>query len=505
MPDAAGQLTTDHLPTTAEKQAVARDDDTGKKRPRAVLLNPPGTRRYFRDYFCSLTSKAHYYYHPIDLVYLSGVLDRAGFLIECMDAIAEGWSPQETHDRIVRFQPQLVVYLISSPSYDEDAAFLSKLRGSLPAATFVGSGDIYRELRERALSLHPFCDAVLTDFSTGDLVSWLQRTDDRVFENVIYRGKEGQAVIGPEHHLHGHYHLPVPRWDLWPLHRYRFPFSTSKRWATVLTDFGCPYSCTFCPMSTTGYKLRDLDTVMDELRLLRALGIREVFFRDQTFGVNRARTGVFLKRLRQECPRLRWICWSRVDIVTETFLQQIRAAGCHTIMYGIESSNEEILRTYKKRTNRSQIERALALSRAVGLKTVGTVIIGLPGDTETSIRATIDYVCSLPIDFVSFNIATPRFGSRFRETMLSQHALEATTLRLDSSHMIPLWQEQDEILVLPRQKIQALHSLAVRRFYLRPTYIFRRLLSLRSLHQLRNQLLEGWYLFSTLRRKDEQE
>lgn len=485
-----------NLPTDDKKMATLAAKVVGPVRRRAVLLNPPGKQRYFRDYFCTLVSKARYYYHPVDLIYLSGTLDRAGYYLDCIDAIAEDLSPSQTWERIEKFNPELIVYLIASPSYEEDVPFLSELKRRMPKATMVGSGDIYREIREKALEIHPFCDAVLSDFSTPDFVNWLERSEDKVFENVIYRGADGLVRPGQERHGHGFYSMLVPRWDLWPLEAYRFPFARQRRWATVLTDFGCPFSCVFCPMSTVGYKMRDLDTVMDELRLLKSMGIHEILFRDQTFGVNRVRTTELLRRMRQECPKLSWTCWSRVDLVNEEYLQAIYDAGCHTVMFGIESANEEILKLYKKNTKRAQMVQALQTAQRVGLRTVGTFVIGLPGETRESIQFTIDYARELPLDYASFNIATPRFGTTFRQIMKDQGAVNLDRMMYDSSRAEPNWKEVTNRNLLSNQEIFEWQQKAIRRFYLRPVYLFNRLIKVRSFYQLWSQIQEGWDLLS---------
>lgn len=481
------------LQTSEEKRQTYTSAALGKRKLRAALVNPPGTKRYFRDYFCTLVSKAKYYYHPVDLVYLSGILNHAGYHLLCHDAIAEGKGPEESWKDVVDFQPDIVVYLIASPSYDEDVSYLSELKKRLPNTTFIGSGDVYREIREDGLFMHSFCDVILTDFSTGDLLAWLNRTEDHVIDNLIYRGSDGQLYSGPEKHGHGFYSMPVPRWDLWPTEKYRFPFASEPKFATMLTDFGCPFSCVFCPMSTTGYKLRDLDTVMDELRLLRKLGINEIFFRDQTFGVNRIRTQALLDRIKSEQPDLKWTCWSRVDLVTEEFLRAIKDAGCHTVMFGIESANEDILKQYNKNTKREQMERSLKLAQDIGLRTVGTFVVGLPGESEASIRSTIDYGCKLPLDFASFNIATPRFGTTFRKIMKEKGTVDESVMRFDSSRTTPVWLEESkqEADAIPNEMIYELQRLAIRKFYLRPTYLFRRLVSIRTPYELYASVREG--------------
>ncbi|MCI0409246.1 MAG: hypothetical protein L0191_11925, partial [Acidobacteria bacterium] len=255
---------------------------------KVLLLNPPGDRRFFRDYYCTKVSKARYYYHPIDLAYLSGRFG-ARYEVRVIDAIAEALNPDQCLAAIRQFDPHIVIFLISSPSYEQDVRFLTAARTLCPQALFVGSGDVYREFRDRAFQLHPFLDAALFDFSTPDIMTLIEEAAGQAIENVIYR-HNGQIIVGQETHGHGRFSVPIPQWHLFPLGRYSFPFALRRQIGTILTDFGCPYSCTFCPISTLGFKLRDIESVIEEIRTLKSLGVRELFIRDQTFGVNKRRT-----------------------------------------------------------------------------------------------------------------------------------------------------------------------------------------------------------------------
>ena len=137
-----------------------------------LLLNPPGTKRYFRDYFCTCVSKARYYYHPLDLVYLSGTLNKS-FEVHVLDAIVENLSPSQAIGKIESIKPDILIFLISSPSYEEDVPFLNSLKSHLPNTEFIGIGDVYREIRAKAFQLHAFLDAILVDFSTDDIINYL--------------------------------------------------------------------------------------------------------------------------------------------------------------------------------------------------------------------------------------------------------------------------------------------------------------------------------------------
>ena len=328
-------------------------------KPRFLLLNPPGELTFHRDYFCTLVSKSRYYYHPVDIVYLTGRLDKQ-FEVSVIDAIADRLSFEECLEKVKEINPQYMFFLIAAPSYSGDVSFIREVKKNLPEVKIIGSGDVYREFRARALHDHDFLDAILLDFSTEDILTYLNDANGQVIDNVIYR-HNGAVVEGPEKHGYGKFSLPVPRWDLFHLDEYRFPFARRLPFATILSDFGCPYSCTFCPISTLGFKLREIGEVIEEMKLVKSLGIKEFHFRDQTFGVNKKRTIELCDEMIKNGISVGWSCWSRVDVVNEELLKKMKEAGCHTIIFGIETSNEEILKEYKKNIKVTQMVDALKL------------------------------------------------------------------------------------------------------------------------------------------------
>lgn len=205
----------------------------------------------------------------------------------------------------------------------------------MPSVKLIGTGDIFRELKTIALESNPFIDALLLDFSTNDIITYLfNNHKGMVIPNIIYRDDE-LLVEGKETHHSGIFDTPVPRWDLFNMKSYRFPFAKKKPFASILTDFGCPYSCDFCPISSLGYKLREISSVVEELICLKNLGIKELYIRDQTFGVSKQRTSELLEVMLKENLNFSWTCLTRTDILDDELLALMKKAGCHTIMIGI--------------------------------------------------------------------------------------------------------------------------------------------------------------------------
>ena len=88
-------------------------------------------------------------------------------------------------------------------------------------------------------------------------------------------------------------------------------------------------------------------------------------------------------------------------------------AGCILISWGIESGNEMILKKAHKGYKMEQAHKALAWAHQAGIKNWGYFIIGLPGETEETIRQTIDFAKALPLELALFHIAAPYPGTPF--------------------------------------------------------------------------------------------
>lgn len=451
-------------------------------RPLVLLLNPPGRRVYLRDYFCSKVSQADYINHPIDLVYLSAFLNQ-DFRLALIDAIVDRLGDARCLSRIEELAPDIVVGLIGSVSYQEDVRFYRHL-SRRTAARIVLIGDVLLERREQRLQELPFIDAFLHDFSTEDLPRYLKGNRTGL-ANLIYR-YNGAMVATPLDRKRGQrFELPLPRHDLFVRRNYRYPFVRRRRFATVMTEVGCPYRCTFCIMATLGWRIRPVQNVLAELEYLDSLGVRELLLLDQTFGIQKDRARELLKSMARLDPGFGWVCFSRPDVLDDELLGWMKAAGCHTIILGVESGNEQILESVKKDYGKEDVRRGFRLCARHGLRTVATLILGLPEETHETFAETMAFLRELDPDFASFNVAVPRLGTPFRAT--------AMDLGLASLDLETMDQSGSEIampsLTLTREQIKALKRKAIREFYFDSRYFKKRL---RQLAQPANGLVSEW-------------
>ena len=460
---------------------------------RVLLLNPPGDKLYIRSNYCSKVSKSSFVHEPVDLLVLSGIVAKY-FSLNVLDCIAERLSFTAALDKIAKLNPDFIITLVGSASWSNDVRFLTELKKMHPV-NIMGSGDELMEDGCKILSQYAFLDAIILDYTSSDVADYIRgqranlnsilfKNNDNVSSANAYLNKKAEE-----------FEIPVPRHDLFPLKKYRFPFVRSYPVASVLTDFGCPYACAFCIFGALGFKLRKIENVLEELKYLLSLGVKEVIFGDQSFAADRNRTirlceGVLAKGL-----GLSWSCYSRADLMDPGLLSLLKESGCHTIIFGVESGNDHILKRYNKGLTTQKIKDTVRLCRKAGIRTVATFIIGLPGETEADCENTIRFAKNLGCDFASFNVPVPRKMTHLRQDAKKNNWIIPEKQDMDQSG-------SDVLLNTPQisaDRLKQLRDRAEREFYLRPSYIYKRLLSLDSLTGFFVELKEGlsliWHIF----------
>jgi anaerobic magnesium-protoporphyrin IX monomethyl ester cyclase len=450
---------------------------------KVLLLNPPGKQLYIRDYYCSKVSQADYINQPVDLLVISGILD-THVELHALDAIAGALSIESTLAGIRTFHPDVIIVLMGAVSLTEDTAFIKQVRAILPQARIVCTGDIFGEAPEQYLLTIPEIDAALTDFTSPDILEYITGTAAS-FETIVTRTGGGHLL--PALSTKPHFLDAVPRHDLFARFNYRHPFIRGRRFATTLIDFGCPFQCSFCIMKTLPYRTRPVDAIMRELHTIKAMGITEILFDTQTFGANKAHALEVCTRMVDEKLHMGWVCFSRVDITTPDMLSRMQKAGCHTIIYGVESGSAHILKKYQKGYTPEQIHRTIDYASSIGLETVGTFILGLPEEDETTMRETLDTLRRIRLDYASFNVAVPRAGTELRK--------EAIDLGFIKNDFTVMDQSGTEVALptksLTREDIRRFRQQAVRTFYFRPSYLLKRLTRIRSPYDLLRTISQG--------------
>lgn len=455
---------------------------------KVLLLVPPSPEVTIRDYYCSKTSQANYLHPPIDLAVQGGWLRDRGHEVSLVDATVDRLTVEQALAAVAAAAPEAVFALAGAVSWDGDRPFLEAVAARTGAPLFV-SGDLFMEDPAGLLAEQPFLAGVLTDFTSDELARYLSgETLDR--DSLVLAG-DGPRPI---RRTRGSRPIPVPAHDLFLAHDYRYAFARAYPMAGVYVAYGCPYTCSFCITGELGSSVRPAENVIEELRALKDLGVRELFVQDQCFGQPRAPFEAVLDALIEADLGLGWWTFTRVDVIDEALARKMRAAGCHTVILGVESASEEILKNHRKGYGTQLVREGFERCEAAGLRTAATFILGLPEETPESLQATIDFACSLPADYASFNVAVPRAGTRLRTRALDEGLVDADQVVMDQSGFEPTLATAG----LSTDDLRRWRRKAVRSFYLRPSYLWRRLRHLRTPTEALSQLRDAWKLLRNL-------
>jgi radical SAM superfamily enzyme YgiQ (UPF0313 family) len=416
---------------------------------------------------------------------ISARLHAEGRELHVVDAIAERLAPEEAQRRIERFAPDAIVFLTGSDSFADDIAFVeeAKRRG---VGLAIGIGDILREKGEALMVRHPSLDACMTDFVTHGLSAFLDGRRDEA-ENMTVR--DGMVVKKvPATQKPRQFTIPTPPYHLFPLDRYRMPYNRYHPYATIITSTWCPFGCSYCPFARTPYRVREPDDVLANLEAIRAMGIRQVHIADWTFAVDRRQATAIVQGMIAREFGFTWSCLSRVDLMTRELMALMKKAGCDLIEFGVESGNQGILDRYDKGTTLEEIRRTFGWAHELSLDTLATFVLGLPGDTQELMQQTLDLALEIEPTFCSFNAASPRMGTELRHEMIEAGIIEDRDEEiLDSSRSLPVFSTDQ----LAAADVESFRRKAIRSFYLRPSYLARRLRRVGSLVELQNHLGNG--------------
>ncbi|MHC4712271.1 MAG: B12-binding domain-containing radical SAM protein [Planctomycetota bacterium] len=259
-----------------------------------------------------------------------------------------------------------------------------------------------------------------------------------------------------------------------------------RPFATMITSRGCPFHCSFCAKtSLTGdtWRARSPENVLDEIELLtKRHGIREIHFEDDNIALNEERLVEICEGLLRRGIDITWKCPHGIyasHLTNDTFALMARS-GCYSLSFGVESGNDEILARAGKKSSSAETARAIRSASRAGIQCVGFFILGLEGETEETIRQTISFAKSLPLDAAQFNLCVPFIGTPIRQTYARLGYLaEADLSDFDVDHAVI------NLPGLPARTLKRWRLRAFLQFYGRPGVFFRNLKNLSSVEVLR--------------------
>ncbi|MFH2146232.1 MAG: radical SAM protein [Candidatus Omnitrophota bacterium] len=264
----------------------------------------------------------------------------------------------------------------------------------------------------------------------------LQKIRGIVFrDNGEIKINEAQPVIK---HLDT---IPFPAYDLLNFDFYFSPSSTtivkgiSLKGTSILTQRGCPYSCSFCqnPMlreANAGrfHRCHSPDYVAAHIsHLLDRYKVKTFLFDDPVFLIDKKRTLEICNMLIKNKfnKKLSYGVHLRTDNVDEEVLKALKQSGCIRIVYGLEANSFNTLRRMNKNITPQDNLRAIRLTKKQGICCVANIIVGTPGETEHDFIETIKSLVKVRPDWIRSHKFYPLPGTLFYKQLLKEGKVES--------------------------------------------------------------------------------
>lgn len=245
----------------------------------------------------------------------------------------------------------------------------------------------------------------------------------------------------------------------------------------MVTSRGCPGKCTFCDKSTFGNKWRGYSAeylVRMIKHLIKEYGIKELIFYDDTFILSRQRLINLCEILIREKLDFGWSCQARINRVDIDTLKLMKQSGCWQIAYGIESGSQEILDFLQKGITLKQIKDVIRWTKNTGIIPREFFMIGLPLETEDTMRQTINFAKILDLEDFHVTIFTPLPGSKIYEEINQYGTFNEDWRKMN------MWSAVFIPNGLTRDIVEKYHKRMFREFYIRPKIILSHLKRIRK-------------------------
>jgi radical SAM superfamily enzyme YgiQ (UPF0313 family) len=327
---------------------------------------------------------ADFFQTPYGLFSLGAQALRAGHQVKVLNLSGFVWSKVE---EVVRSLDAELFGMSCWTSNRRGVALVSRLiKTHHPQAHVVIGGPHATPLGREMLEHYPAIDTVSLGESEEtfmELVDRLSRGEStRGIPGTLFRGDLGVEAAPSRGAIHDLDALASP-------HEY---FDTH----IVMTSRGCPWQCTFCGAETTwgrGFRGQSVPYVLDALeKAISRLSVKMVQIKDDTFTTDKKRVLALCQGIRQRKLQFLWSCDTRVDVLTEDLLREMRLAGCQRLSLGVETGSPSILKNINKRITIQKIEAAAAMAKRVGIQVRFYMMLGNRGETEETFRETLEFL-----------------------------------------------------------------------------------------------------------------
>jgi radical SAM superfamily enzyme YgiQ (UPF0313 family) len=440
------------------------------------------------DIFSSKTAGSQInYWQPLGTLYVAAAMQQAGHEVRFFNGAF--MDHDEIMTQVTDYAPEFVGLYSTAFGWDKAKKTAAAVKQNLDTIFIAVGGPYPVALQEKCLEDCRAIDAVVTgegEITVVEMLAGLESGSglDEV-EGVAFRS--GQKIIKnpPRPLITDLDSLPFPARELLgEAGKYIPPPATYKRRpvAVIMTARGCNRHCLYCfqidKHRESGVRYRSVENVMAEIELVLSQGYKEIKFIDDTLAADYNRAMTIAREIKSRGLDFTWFASAVVNQVDKPLLQAFKDAGCWAILFGAESGVQKDLNAIRKGITPAQIRKAVNIAKEVGITVYTPFLFGIPGQTYEDGLKSIEFALELDPDIANFHAITP-----FPGTELYDNIEKYGTMSEDLSD----YTYQGAAFVphtMTREEIAELRQLALKKFYSRPKFLWRRMLALRSMNDL---------------------
>lgn len=422
---------------------------------------------------------------PTDLMYMASIAEQCGFEAKIKDYSLGGDFVKDLQE----FKPDYLVANIATPTFKSDMEAVAMAKSILPNLVTIVKGAPFLTYNTNVIYENPFIDYVIMGEVELTLKDILEGVPNKDILGICYsenmQGVKNESRPFNEN-LDG---LPFPARHLVDNNIYKRP-DNGKVQAVIKVSRGCPYHCFFClatPVSGAKVRMRSAENIVKEIKeCVEKYNIRNFLFWSDIFNIDRDWTINLCKKIIESGLKITWSANTRANTMDEEMASYMYKSGCRLVSIGVESGSQELLEKMGKKITLDDIRNTVKVLKKNKIKIYNYFVIGLPWETEKTVEETIEFAKELDSNFISFYTATPLPGTRFFAYAMMNKLIEGE-LNFESAYYVPSVRSHE----LTKERIFELHKKAVKSFYLRPKFIIKTLIGLRSLTEFKNYFIAG--------------
>ncbi|MFA5406170.1 MAG: radical SAM protein [Candidatus Nanoarchaeia archaeon] len=406
-----------------------------------LLINPPQKDFFEKKHFNISRQENQTVSLPLGLAYIAASVRKAGYRVECLDLNVEEFTIEDVIKRINSKDIKFIGLTSTTPLMKNTIKIASEIKSKTNAKIILGGIHITSEPLE-TISLNCFDIGVLGEGEETIVKILANQRLEEVNGIVFKKGKK--IILNPTKPTSTDLNdLPFPARDLFPLDKYK-PSNHRKLGAedtynVLIASRGCPFGCKFCAskkMFGKKVNFRSPSSVINEIKqVIDVTKSNKIMFYDDTMTANHKFITEFTSLIKKEKLDITWGSNTRLDTINNDLLNIMHKTGYKRAFVGVESGDDEILKSMNKCLTIRQISQGIEKLKAFGIEISASHIIGAPGETRDSIIKTINFAIKNKTNFAHFYVFTPDPGADYYELLKKKGVIKPMEW-LDYDNMI---------------------------------------------------------------------